>query len=195
MKSLTTNDKPWKETKLFWSMKSMLNLLTNRYLQGGMSGLFYFELRVNCPQTMSIHQTMLRCPFESKKIWNSIAIALPTSWNCWPLSVTTQLTTYTQCCILMLQAILWQADLLTKTRGEQWSFFESDGMVIFFWGYSTITIFWFSASRPLLPMVFRGFGVIQPLVLMVFNGHGPLIQQCDGFDGSFTSKLSQNLNL
>ena len=84
MKSLTTNDKPWKETKLFWSMKSMLNLLTNRYLQGGMSGLFYFELRVNCPQTMSIHQTMLMCPFESQKIWNSVAIALPTSRSCWP---------------------------------------------------------------------------------------------------------------
>ena len=50
-------------------MKSMLNLLTNRYLQGGMSGLFYFELRVNCPQTMSIHQTMLMCPFESQKIF------------------------------------------------------------------------------------------------------------------------------
>ena len=41
---------------------------------------------------------------------------------------------YTQCCILMLQAILRQADLLTKTIGEQWSFFWSDGMVIFFWG-------------------------------------------------------------
>ena len=157
MKSLTTNYKSWKETKLFWSRKTMLNTLTKRYLQGEMSGLFYFELRVNCPQTMSIHQTMLRCPFESKKIWNSIAIALPTSWNCWPLSVTTQLTTYTQCCILMLQAILWQADLLTKTRGEQWSFFESDVMVIFSFGYSTITINWFSASRPLLSMVFRWF--------------------------------------
>ena len=61
---------------------------------------------------------------------------------------------------------LWQADLLTKTRGEQWSFFESDVMVIFCFGYSTITINWFSASRPLLSMGFRwffdGFGVIQP---------------------------------
>ena len=151
------NYKPWEVTKLLWSIKTMLNTLTKRYFQGGMSGLFYFELRVNCPQTMSIHQTMLRCPFESKKIWNSIAIALPTSWNCWPLSVTTQLTTYTQCCILMLQAILWQADLLTKTRGEQWSFFGSDGMVMFFWGYSIITINWFSASRPLLSMFFRWF--------------------------------------
>ena len=192
------NYKPWEVTKLLWSIKTMLNTLTKRYFQGGMSGLFYFELRVNCPQTMSIHQTMLRCPFESKKIWNSIAIALPTSWNCWPLSVTTQLTTYTQCCILMLQAILWQADLLTKTRGEQWSFFESDVMVIFSFGYSTITINWFSASRPLLSMVFNGFlvtqpspltdfqspdywfqwyfdgfGVIQPSVSMVFDGHGP----------------------
>ena len=42
--------------------------LTKRYFQGGMSGLFYFELRVNCPQTMSLHQTMLMCPFESQKI-------------------------------------------------------------------------------------------------------------------------------
>ena len=55
-------------------MKSMLNLLTNRYLQRGMSGLFYFELRVNCPQTMSIHQTMLMCPFESQKIWFSMVM-------------------------------------------------------------------------------------------------------------------------
>ena len=39
---------------------------------------------------------------------------------------------------------------------------------------------------------FDGFGVIQPLVSMVFNGYGPLVQQCDGFNGSFTSKLSQN---
>ena len=39
---------------------------------------------------------------------------------------------------------------------------------------------------------FDGVGVIQPLVSMVFNGYGPLVQQCDGFNGSFTSKLSQN---
>ena len=40
---------------------------------------------------------------------------------------------------------------------------------------------------------FDGFGVIQPLVSMVFNGYGQLVRQCDGFNGSFTSKLSQNL--
>ena len=39
---------------------------------------------------------------------------------------------------------------------------------------------------------FDGFRVIQPLVSMVFNGHGPSVQQCDGFDGSFIPKLSQN---
>ena len=36
-------------------------------------------------------------------------------------------------------------------------------------------------------IAFNGFGVIQPLVSMVFNGQGPLVQQCDGFDGSLTS--------
>merc|ERR1711872_1027316 len=47
-------------------MKSMLNLLTNRYLQGEMSGLFYFELRVNCPQTMSIHDVSFRVTKDLK---------------------------------------------------------------------------------------------------------------------------------
>ena len=42
---------------------------------------------------------------------------------------------------------------------------------------------------------FDGVGVIQPLVSMVFNGYGPLVQQCDGFNGSFTSKLSQKFKL
>ena len=31
------------------------------------------------------------------------------------------------------------------------------------------------------------FGFIQQLASMVSDGHGPLDQQCDGFDGSFTS--------
>ena len=34
---------------------------------------------------------------------------------------------------------------------------------------------------------FNGLGVIQPLALMIFIGHGPLVQRCDGFDGSLTS--------
>ena len=65
--------------------------------------------------------------------------------------------------------------IMTKFRGEQWSLFRSDEMVIFFlleplasmvfrWflGYSTITTNWFSAPRPLLSRVFDGFGGIQP---------------------------------
>ena len=63
--------------------------------------------------------------------------------------------------------------------------FRSDGMVIFFFA-RTIGINGFSIA-------FNGFGVIQPLDSMVFNGHGLLIQQCDGFYGSFTSKVSQRL--
>ena len=39
---------------------------------------------------------------------------------------------------------------------------------------------------------FDSLGVIQPLVSMVFNGHGPLVQRCDGFDGSFSSILYQD---
>ena len=43
------------------------------------------------------------------------------------------------------------------------------------------------SPRPLLSMVFVGFGAIQPLVSMVFDGHKPLDQRCDGYDGSLTS--------
>ena len=35
---------------------------------------------------------------------------------------------------------------------------------------------------------FDGFGVLQPLASMVFNGKGPLVQRCDGFNVSFTSR-------
>ena len=45
-----------------------------------------------------------------------------------------------------------------------------------------------------LQWFFDGLGVIQPLVSMALNGHRPLVQQCDGFDRSFTSKLSQIQN-
>ena len=95
----------------------------------------------------------------------------------------------------------WQISIYHDMyRGEQWSLFRSDEMVIFFlleplasmvfqWflGYWTINTNWFSAPRPLLSRVFDGFGVIQPLVSMVFDGHKPLDQRCDGFNGSFTS--------
>ena len=88
---------------------------------------------------------------------------------------------------------LWQADLLTKTKGEQWSFFGSDGMVISFWVTQPSPLTDFQPPDHCFQWFFDGFGVIQPLVSMVFNGYGPFVQQCDGFNGSFTSKLSQNL--
>ena len=87
---------------------------------------------------------------------------------------------------------LWQADLLTKTKGEQWSFFGSDGMVIFFWVTQPSPLTDFQPPDHCFQWFFDGFGVIQPLVSMVFNCYGPLVPQCDGFNGSFTSKLSQN---
>ena len=45
----------------------------------------------------------------------------------------------------------------------------------------------FQPTDHFFQLFFDGFGVIQPLVSMVFNGQGPLVQQCDGFDGSLTS--------
>ena len=73
--------------------------------------------------------------------------------------------------------------------------------MVIFWERWDGNIFWVTQPSPLTDFqppghcfqwVFDGFGVIQPLVSMVFNGYGPLVQQCDGFNGSFTSKLSQN---
>ena len=75
-------------------------------------------------------------------------------------------------------------------RGEQWSFFGSDGMVIFFlqeplasmvfrWflGYSTITITDFQPPDHCFQWFFDDLGVIQPLIsILVFDGHGPLDQ-------------------
>ena len=67
--------------------------------------------------------------------------------------------------------------------------FELFPKIIF--GKATI-IKWFSASRPFLSVVFDGFRVILPFGSMVFNGYRPLVQRCDGFDGSLTSIGQQN---
>ena len=84
--------------------------------------------------------------------------------------------------------------------------FGSDGVVIFFLQEPLAPIlfngFWVTQPSPLTDFqppdhcfqwFFDGLGVIQPLVSMVFNGHGPLVQRCDGFDGSFTSILIPRL--
>ena len=76
--------------------------------------------------------------------------------------------------------------------GEQWSLFGSDGMVIFFWVTQPSPLTDFQPPDHCFQWFFDGFGVIEPMVSMVFNGYGPFVQQCDGFNGSFTSKLSQN---
>ena len=46
----------------------------------------------------------------------------------------------------------------------------------------------FLGVQPLEPMVFRWFLMLLPSLLMVFDGSGPLVKQCDGFDGSLWSK-------
>ena len=63
----------------------------------------------------------------------------------------------------MLQAILRQADLSTKTRGEQWSFFGSDGMVIFFGVNQPSPLTDFQPPDHCFQWFFDGFGVTQPL--------------------------------
>ena len=47
----------------------------------------------------------------------------------------------------------------------------------------TITIECFLAVWPLPPMVFQWFLILLPSLSMVFDGSGPLVKQCDGFDG------------
>ena len=114
-----------------------------------MSGLFYFELRVNCPQTMPIHQICWGVlsshkRFEIQSPSRFQPVGTVDHWVWWP----SLQHPVTQCCILVLQAILRQADLLSKTRGEQWSFFGSDGME---WFLSTRTIDINGFSMVLLP--------------------------------------------
>ena len=62
-------------------------------------------------------------------------------------------------------------------------------------GNATISIKWFSASS-FQTISFNGFfmvfWVILPFGSMVFNGYRPLVQRCDGFDGSLTSIGQQN---
>jgi len=53
----------------------------------------------------------------------------------------------------------------------------------------TITIECFLAVWPLPSMVFRWFLIFLPSLSMVFDGSGPLVQRCDGFDGSSWSNL------
>ena len=52
---------------------------------------------------------------------------------------------------------------------------------------ATITIECFLVVWPLQSMVFQWFLVLLPSLSMVFNGIGPLVKQCDGFDGSLWS--------
>ena len=51
----------------------------------------------------------------------------------------------------------------------------------------TITIECFLAVWPLPSMVFRWFFIFLPSLSMVFDGSGPLVERCDGFDGSLWS--------
>ena len=51
----------------------------------------------------------------------------------------------------------------------------------------TITIECFSAVWPLPSMVFQCFFILLPSLSMVFDGSGPLVNRCDGFNGSLWS--------
>ena len=58
---------------------------------------------------------------------------------------------------------------LTKTKGEQWSFFGSVGMVIFFWVTQPSPLTDFQPPDHCFQWFFDGFGVIPPLVSMVMD--------------------------
>ena len=53
-----------RSTQTFLKYKNYAQHINEKILPRKDEWSLLFELRVNCPQTMSIHQTMLRCHFE-----------------------------------------------------------------------------------------------------------------------------------
>ena len=55
-----------------------------------------------------------------------------------------------------------------------------------------LNVFW--AVWPLPSMVLRWFLMLLPSLSMVFDGSGPLVNRCDGFDGSLWSHTDHEFN-